>query len=155
MSTWPVRVSSAMLSAPPHSRTTMNNVVPDAPPSTHAKQPASSSIVASTSPPSLTLTQRLCGTSPYQTAPSASMQMPSGLSPPRSAQTRPSDSVPSGAISNAVSLLPTDSAQIKVELSGATAIPLGKATPPATRTGDAPGLSNAIDPGEKSPPGNS
>ena len=56
--------------------------LPVRPPSMHAKHTGSSSILCSTSPPSRTRTQRLFGTSAYQTAPSASMQIPSGGSSP-------------------------------------------------------------------------
>jgi hypothetical protein len=101
-----VRLPSAVLTIPPHFLTTRNNVFLSTPPSMQAKQPRSSSIVCSTSPPSHTRTQRLLGTSPYQTVPSASRQMPSGTPPPRSAQTRRLDKLPSVAMSNAVSLLP-------------------------------------------------
>src|SRR5215212_8606544 len=82
-----------------------NNVLLSTPPSMQAKQPRSRSIVCSTSPPSRTRTQRLLGTSPYQTAPSASRQMPSGAPLPSSAQTRWLERLPSAAMSNAVSLL--------------------------------------------------
>src|SRR5436305_9042817 len=61
-----------MLAGPSHSLTTMKSVVRCSPPSMHAKQPRSRSSVSSTSPPSRTRTQHLFGTSPYQTAPSAS-----------------------------------------------------------------------------------
>src|SRR5258708_25120190 len=46
----------------------MNNVLPSAPPSMQEKQPRSNSTACSTSPPSRTRTQRLLGTSAYQTA---------------------------------------------------------------------------------------
>src|SRR5437660_897477 len=68
----------------------------------HAKHPRSTSIVCSTSPPSRTRTQRLLGTSAYHTAPSSSMQIPSGTPLPRSAHTRRFDSTPSLAMSNAI-----------------------------------------------------
>jgi hypothetical protein len=103
---------------PRHSLSTMKRVALFTPPSMQAKQPRSRSIVCSTSPPSRTRTQRLFGTSPYQTAPSASRQMPSGTPPSRSAHTRRLDRLPSAPMSNAVSLLPYDSARISVELSG-------------------------------------
>jgi hypothetical protein len=47
-----------------------------------------------TSPPSRTRTQRLFGTSANHTAPSASMQIPSGGASPRSAQIRRFDRLP-------------------------------------------------------------
>ena len=106
MSTRPVRAASLILSTPRHSAAIMNSVVPSAPPSMHAKQPLSRSIVCSTSPSSPTRTQRLFGTSPYQTVFSASRQMPSGTPPSRSAHTLRFDSAPSSSMSNAVSLLP-------------------------------------------------
>jgi hypothetical protein len=80
---------------PRHSFAIRNNVLLQIPPSMQAKQPRSRLIVCSTSPPSRTRTQRLLGTSPYQTAFSASMQMPSGAPSPRSAHTRCFDRVPS------------------------------------------------------------
>src|SRR4030095_7328167 len=46
----------------------MNNVRPSAPPSAHAKQPASTSICWRTSPPSRTRTQRLFAPSPSHAA---------------------------------------------------------------------------------------
>jgi hypothetical protein len=73
VSTCPVRSRSCMLAGPLHFWSTMNSVLLSAPPSMHAKQPRSSTIVCSTSPPSLTRTHRLLGTSAYQTAPSASL----------------------------------------------------------------------------------
>jgi hypothetical protein len=120
VSNCPVRSSatSAAFSMPRHSVATMNSVLRCGPPSMQAKQPRSALTVCSTSPPSRTRTQRLLGTSAYQTAPSASMQMPSGTPLPRSAYTRRFDKVPSTAMSRAVSFLAWDSAMIKVELSG-------------------------------------
>src|SRR5579864_2143408 len=106
VSTWPVRAPSAMLVVPCHSVAIMNSVLLLAPPSAQAKHPRSRSIVCSTSPPSLTRTQRLLGTSPYQTAFSASRQMPSGTPLSRSAHTRRFDRLPSAAMSKAVSFLP-------------------------------------------------
>src|SRR3954470_19846060 len=104
--TTPVAASSAMSVGPRHSAATTNSVVPSGPPSMHAKHPRSSSTVWSTSPPSRTRTQRRFGTSAYQTAPSRSMQMPSGTPSPRSAHTRRPDSAPSAAMSHAVSRRP-------------------------------------------------
>jgi hypothetical protein len=70
----------------------------------HAGETARSrSTVCSTSPPARTRTQRLFGTSAYQTAPSLSRQMPSGTPPRRSAHSLRFDRLPSGATSNAVS----------------------------------------------------
>src|SRR5437773_7336306 len=63
-----------MFSMPRHSVAIRNKVLLPTPPSMQAKQPRSRLIVCSTSPPSRTRTQRLLGTSPYQTALSASMQ---------------------------------------------------------------------------------
>ena len=63
---------------PRHSVATTNSVRPSGPPRAHEKQPRSTSIVCSTSPPSRTRTQCRLGTSAYQTAPSASRQIPSG-----------------------------------------------------------------------------
>src|SRR5262245_60647959 len=99
--TRPVRVRSVVLSTPRHSRVTMNNVAPSGPPSMQAKQPRSDSTVWSISPPSRTRTQRLLGTSAYQTAFSASMQMPSGTPSRRSAHVLRFDKCPSAAMSNA------------------------------------------------------
>jgi hypothetical protein len=56
--------------------------------SMQANAPRSSSTVSRTSPPSRTRTQCRFPTSAYQTAPSASMQMPSGWSPPTCAHVR-------------------------------------------------------------------
>ena len=63
-----------MFPMPRHSVAIRNKVLLPTPPSMQAKQPRSRLIVCSTSPPSRTRTQRLLGTSPYQTALSASMQ---------------------------------------------------------------------------------
>src|SRR5215218_7146281 len=98
VSTWPIRRPPPMFSAPPHSFTVMNNVRRSGPPRTQAKQPRSRSITWSTSPPSRTRTQRLLPTSPYQMAPSASRQMPSGWSS-TSAHVRRFDRPPSAAMS--------------------------------------------------------
>src|SRR5215467_5726929 len=108
VNTRPVRSSatSRILSIPRHSAATMNNVLRLLPPSIQAKHPRSTFTVCRTAPPSRTRTQRLLGTSAYQTALSASMQMPSGTPPPRSAQTRRFDRLPSRPILNAVSFLP-------------------------------------------------
>src|SRR5436190_9563103 len=78
ISTWPVLAwaTSAIFSMPPHSAAIMNKVLLPTPPSMHAKQPRSRLIVCNTSPPSLTRTQLLLGTSAYQTAFSASIQIP-------------------------------------------------------------------------------
>ena len=59
--------------------------------------------VRSSVPPSATRTHRLPGTSAYQTAFSASAQMPSGADSPRSAQTRRPDRLPSPAMSKPTS----------------------------------------------------
>src|SRR6266536_6191762 len=125
----------------------MNNVFLSAPPSMHAKQPRSILIVCNTSPSSRTRLQRLLGTSAYQTAFSASRQMPSGAPSPRSAQTCRFDRLPSSAMSKAVSFLPWDSAMIKVELSGVMAIPFGKAIPSATCRAEQSGVTRAMIPG--------
>ena len=101
----PVGDEPVMLAGPFHWAATMNSVVSSAPPSMQAKQPRSTAIVCSTSPPARTRTQRLLGTSAYQTASSASMQIPSGTPSPRSAQTRRLESEPSEAMSKAVSRL--------------------------------------------------
>ena len=66
-----------------------------------AKQPRSRSITCSTSPPSRTRTHAVA-TSAYQTAPSASMQMPSGAVVDLGPVRRP-DRLPSAAMSKAVS----------------------------------------------------
>src|SRR5438552_18866192 len=95
-----------MFSMPRHSVAIRNKVLLPTPPSMQAKQPRSRLIVCSTSPPSRTRTQRLLGTSPYQTALSASMQMPSGTPSPTSAQALWLERLPSAAMSNAVSFLP-------------------------------------------------
>ena len=58
-----MRAFAAMLSGPPHSFAARNSVLPSPPPSMQAKQPRSSAIVCSTSPPSRTRTQRRLGTS--------------------------------------------------------------------------------------------
>src|SRR5262249_50094523 len=89
VSTCPVRAraTSGILFMPRHSVAIMNNVFLSGPPSMHAKQPRSILIVCSTSPPSRTRTHRLFGTSAYQTAFSASRQIPSGAPAPKSAQT--------------------------------------------------------------------
>src|SRR5262252_10328308 len=94
-STWPVRGSANMFAGPFHSVAIMKSVLRSGPPSAHAAHPRSSSIVWSTSPPSRTRTQRLLGTSPYQTAFSVSGQMPSGTPPPSSAHTRRFERPPS------------------------------------------------------------
>ena len=60
--------------------------------------------------------------------------MPSGCRPGVSAQIRRSVSPPSGAIAYAVSRLPHDSATSSVRPSSMTAIPLGNASPSATRS---------------------
>src|SRR5580700_3407210 len=126
---WPVRGPAAICAVARDSVATMDSVLMFAPPSAQEKQPRSKVIVCSTSPPSRMRTQRLLGTSAYQMAFSASRQMPSGTPTPRSAHTRRFDKLPSRAMSKAVSLLPYDSATIKVELSGVTTMPLGKAMP--------------------------
>src|SRR5262245_4660997 len=130
--TRPARLRSVVLSTPRHSRVTMNNVAPPGPPSMQAKQPSSDSTVWSISPPSRTRTQRLLGTSAYQTASWASMQMPSGTPFRKSAHVLRFDRCPSAAMSNAVSFFPYDSATISVELSGVTAMPFANAKPSAT-----------------------
>lgn len=56
----------------------MNSVLLCWPPSMQANDPRSILTVCNNVPPPRTRTQRLFGTSAYQTAPSASMQMPSG-----------------------------------------------------------------------------
>jgi hypothetical protein len=105
VSTRPERGPVNMFSGPLHSCASINRVVPFVPPSAHAKQPRSRSIVASTCPPSRTRTQRLLGTSAYQRAFSASAQRLSGKPSPRSAHTRRFDRPPSASMSNAVSRL--------------------------------------------------
>src|SRR5215211_180824 len=105
-STLPVRGPLPVASGPFHSWARMNRVLPSRPPSMQAKQPRSTSIVCRTSPPSATRAQHRLGTSAYQTAPSASMQMPSGTPSPRSAQVRRFESAPSAPMSNPVSSLP-------------------------------------------------
>jgi hypothetical protein len=110
-------------------RAMMNNVFFSSPPSMQAKQPRSTAMVSSTSPPSRTRTHRLLGTSAHQTAPSASMQIPSGTASLRSAHTRRFDRLPSSAMSKAVGLLPWDSATINVPLSGVNRHTVGEREP--------------------------
>lgn len=138
-----------------HSLVVTNRVRPSAPPRAHAKPPRSSSTVCWTSPPSRTRTQLWCGTSAYQTEPSASTQMPSGTPPARSAHSRPGDRLPSARMSKAVKRLPYDSATIRIAPSGDTAIPFGNATPSATRRAVRSGPTRATRPGANSPPGKS
>src|SRR5579884_1768661 len=90
VSTWPVGAAPGP-NGVGNAAATMKRVRRSAPPSAQAKQPRSSEIASSTSPPSRTRTQQRAGTSAYQTAPSVSRQMPSGWLPGaavRSAQTR-------------------------------------------------------------------
>src|SRR5580700_9342009 len=110
-----------------------------------AKQPRSRLIVCKISPPSRTRTHRLLGTPAYQTAFSESRQMPSGTPSPRSAHTRRFERPPLAPMSKAVSFLPYDSATIRVELSGVTAMPLGKAMP-SPPAGGAVGCDNGDGP---------
>ena len=102
--------------------------------SAQAKAPRSRLTVASTLPPSRTRTQCWLPTSAYQTAPSASMQIPSGWSPGVSAHTRRLPRLPSAPMSYAVSWLAYDSATISVPRSGVVAIPFGNARSSATWT---------------------
>ena len=126
---------------------------PSGPPSMHAKQPRSTSTVARTLPPSPTRRQCRLGTSAYQTAPSASRQMPSGAaSSPSSAQVRRSVSEPSAAIVNAVSRCAWDSATISVEPSGVTAMPFGNHRSSATSRVSPSGRTTAAMPGRGSSP---
>src|SRR5262249_17719087 len=74
----PDRSFASTFSMPRQTLATINNVFLASPPSMQAKAPLSSSTVCKTSPPSCTRTQHLLGTSAYQTAPSSSMQIPSG-----------------------------------------------------------------------------
>jgi hypothetical protein len=69
----------------------------------------------------------LWGTSAYQIAPSASMQIPSGTPSPRWAHTRRPDRSSSAAMVRAVRTLPYDSARTRAELCGVITLPLGKA----------------------------
>src|SRR4029077_7543065 len=82
VSSWPVCAPSNIDSGPRQCAATMNSVRLSTPPSMQAKPPRSSAIDCKNSPPSRTRTQRLLGTSAYQTAPSASRQMPSGQPSP-------------------------------------------------------------------------
>jgi hypothetical protein len=66
---------------------------------------------------------------------------------PRSAHTLRFDRSPSAAISKAVSWLAHDSATIRIELSGVTAMPLGKAMPSATFRAEPSGVTRAMIPG--------
>ena len=138
------------------SPTTMNRVRRFGPPRAHEKQPSLVSTVCSTSPPSRTRTQWRLDTSAYQTAPSASRQMPSGAAAsPRWAQTRRLARLPSAVMSNAVSTCAYDSATINVESSGVTAIPLGKPNPSAISRTAPSGVARAASPGRYCPPGKS
>jgi hypothetical protein len=92
------------------------------------------------------------GTSAYQTAFSASAQMPSGTPSPSSAQTLRLDRLPSASISNAVSRLAYDSATISVWPSGMMSMPLGNHSPSATCRAEPSGLIMATIPGAKSWP---
>ncbi len=116
--------------------------------------PRSTSTVASTAPPSATRRQCWWGTSAYQTAPSASRQMPSGAAPsPSSAQVRRSRSEPSSAMVNAVNRAACDSATTNVEPSGVTAMPLGNQRSSATCRVSPSGSTTATMPGRGSSPG--
>ncbi len=82
--------------------------------------------VRRTAPPWRTRTQRWFGTSAYQTAPSASMQMPSGNPSPRSAQTRLFARLPSASISKAVNLLACELGDDQRAVVGRYGHPVGK-----------------------------
>jgi TetR/AcrR family transcriptional regulator, mexJK operon transcriptional repressor len=74
------------------------------------------------------------------------------VGPTSSAQTRRFESPPSSVMSNAVSLRAKDSATISFELSGVTAMPLGKAIPSATRRVAPSGVTRAMIPGASPAP---
>src|SRR4029079_15219003 len=104
-----------------------------------------------TVPPSATRMQQRPGTVAYQTAPSASTQMPSGANS-SSAQVRRFVRLPSAAASYAESRLRYDSATISVAPSSVIAMPLGNHTSPATSRVEPSGRTTCTVPGAGSSP---